>query len=161
MTIHVKGGFPGLQVVKNLPANAEDMGLIPGLGRSPVGRHGNPLQYFCLENPVSRGAWWATVHGVAERHDWVLTEHLCVKGILIRSHALLPVHSNKDLKFSEVTWLTWDYTAWDLAKLDLETTLNFYALRKDHSPRHSQLYTTGNWNEEQLLDWKPTTRTLN
>ena len=47
-------------VVKNLPANAEDvrdMGLIPGLGRSPGGGRGSPLQYSCLENPMGRGAW--------------------------------------------------------------------------------------------------------
>ena len=52
---------------KELPANAgdkRDMGTIPGLGRSPGGGHGNPLQYSCLENPMDRGAWRATVHGV-------------------------------------------------------------------------------------------------
>ena len=43
---------------------ARDMGLIPGLGRSPGGGRGNPLQYSCLENPMDRGAWWATVHKV-------------------------------------------------------------------------------------------------
>ena len=43
-----------------------DMGLIPVSGRSPGGGHGNPLQYSCLENPTDRGAWWATVHRVAE-----------------------------------------------------------------------------------------------
>ena len=56
-------------VVKNPPANAgdrRDPGLTPGLGRSPGGRHGNPLQYSCLENPMDRGAWRAAVHGVAE-----------------------------------------------------------------------------------------------
>ena len=56
-------------VVKNPPANAGDMrdaGLIPGLGRSPGGEHGNPLQYSCLENPIDRGAWWAIVHRVAK-----------------------------------------------------------------------------------------------
>ena len=42
------------------------MGLIPGLGRSPGGGYDNPLQYPCLENPMDRGAWWATVHGVAK-----------------------------------------------------------------------------------------------
>ena len=50
-------------MVKNLTANAGDirvMGLIPGSGRSPGGVHDNPLQYFCLENPMDRGAWWAT-----------------------------------------------------------------------------------------------------
>ena len=52
------GAFPGDRVVKNPPANAEDIrdvGLIPGLGRSPGGGNGNPLQYSCLENPMERG----------------------------------------------------------------------------------------------------------
>ena len=56
-------------VVKNLPAitgDIRDMGLIPGLGRFPEEGHGNPLQHSCLENPVDRGAWRATVHGVAQ-----------------------------------------------------------------------------------------------
>ena len=56
-------------VLKNLPANAGDVrnvGLIPGLGRFPGGGHGNPLQYSCRENPIDRGAWWATVHRVAK-----------------------------------------------------------------------------------------------
>ena len=60
-------GFPGGSAVKNLPANAGDTGLIPGLGRSPGEGNGNPLQYFCLENSMDRGAWQATVHGVAKR----------------------------------------------------------------------------------------------
>ena len=53
-------------MVKNPPANAGDAGLVPGSGRSPGEGNGNPLQYSCLENPMGRGAWWATVHGVAE-----------------------------------------------------------------------------------------------
>ena len=55
-----------VQVVQNPPANAEDVrdaGLIPGLGRSPGGGHGNPLRYSCLENPMDRGARQVTVHG--------------------------------------------------------------------------------------------------
>jgi len=54
-------------VANNLPVSAADAGLIPGLGRSPAGGHGNPLQYTCLENPVDRGTWQATVHGAAKR----------------------------------------------------------------------------------------------
>ena len=57
------------KMVKNPPANAGDVrdtGSIPGLGRSLGGGHSNPLQYSCLENPMDRGAWWATVHGVAK-----------------------------------------------------------------------------------------------
>ena len=56
-------------MIRNLPANAGDagdVGLIPGLGRSPGGRNGNPLHYSCLENPMAGGAWWATVHSVAK-----------------------------------------------------------------------------------------------
>ena len=63
--IHYSGG----SVVKNLPVNSGDSGfkgLIPGSGRSLGGENGNPLQYSCLGNPKDRGAWWATVHGVAQ-----------------------------------------------------------------------------------------------
>ena len=62
-------GFPGGASVKNLPANAgdiRDLGSTPGSGRSPGGGRGHPLQYSCLENPMDRGAWQATVHGVAQ-----------------------------------------------------------------------------------------------
>ena len=62
-------GFPGGSVVKYPPANAGDAGsagLIPGWGRSPGGVHGSPLQHSCLENPLDRGAWRASVHSVAE-----------------------------------------------------------------------------------------------
>ena len=71
-------GFPGGALVKNLPANAEDerdVGLIPGLGRSPGGGHSNPLQYSCLENPMDRGAWRATVHSLTESDTPGVTEH--------------------------------------------------------------------------------------
>ena len=56
-------------VVKNISANAgniRDMGSVPGLGRSPGGGYGNPVQYSCLENPMDRGAWGATVHRVTK-----------------------------------------------------------------------------------------------
>ena len=53
-------------VAKNLPANARDTGWVPGSGRSPRGKHGDSLQYSCLENPMDRGAWWAMVQGVTK-----------------------------------------------------------------------------------------------
>ena len=65
-------------VVKNVSASAGDareIGLIPGSGRSPRGGHGNPLQYSCLENPMDRGAWRATVHGVSKTQT-LLSMHL-------------------------------------------------------------------------------------
>ena len=54
--------FPGGSVGKESASNAADLGLIPGSGRSPGEGNGNPLQYSCLENPLDRGAWQATVH---------------------------------------------------------------------------------------------------
>ena len=65
-------GFPHSSVGKESACNARDPSSIPGSGRSPGGGNGNPLQYFCLENPTDRGAWWGTVHGVARvGHDLV------------------------------------------------------------------------------------------
>ena len=65
-TYYIAQGFPSGSVVKNPPANAEDVGLFPRLGRSPGEGNGNPLQYSCLENPMDRGAWQAKAHGVAK-----------------------------------------------------------------------------------------------
>ena len=65
-------GFPGGTVVKNPAANAGDLrdsGSVHGSGRSPGSRDGCPLQYSCLEDPMDRGAWRATVHGVLKESD--------------------------------------------------------------------------------------------
>ena len=63
-------GFPGGSLIKNPPANAGDAGSIPGSGISLAERNGNPFQCSCLGNPMNRGAWRVTVHGVARfRHD--------------------------------------------------------------------------------------------
>ena len=78
VTIHgCKGASHVVLVVKNPSAGAGDVrvsGSIPGWRRSPGGGHGNPLQYFCMENPMDRGAWWATVHRVPKR--WTLLKQL-------------------------------------------------------------------------------------
>ena len=68
-------------MVKSPPANVgdiRDLSSIPGLGKYPGEGHGNTLQYSCLENPMDRGAWWATVHGVAK--SWMqLSMHTCTQ----------------------------------------------------------------------------------
>ena len=67
--VYALGASQVALMVKNLPVNTgglRDIGSIPGLGRSPGGGHGKPLQYSCLENPMDRGTWWATVHRVAK-----------------------------------------------------------------------------------------------
>ena len=62
-------GFPGGSGLNNLPANAGDVGSVSRMGRTPAVRKGNTLQYPCLENSMSRGAWWATVQGVTK--NWI------------------------------------------------------------------------------------------
>ena len=67
--VYLLAGLPQWLSGKESACNAGatgDAGLIPGSGRSPGGRHGNPLPYSCLENPMDRETWWATVHGVAK-----------------------------------------------------------------------------------------------
>ena len=70
-------------VLRNSPTNAGglgDVGLIPGWGRSPGGGRGNPFQHSCLENPMERGAWRATVRGVAESDTTAVSQHTCNTG---------------------------------------------------------------------------------
>ena len=64
-------GFPGDSDCKESASNAGALYSIPGLGRSPGGGHSNPLQYSSVENPMDRGAWWATIHGVAKSQTWL------------------------------------------------------------------------------------------
>ena len=64
--LYLLSGFPDGSEGKESTCSTGDLGLILGLGRSPGEGNGNPLQYSCLENPMDRGAWWATVYGVAE-----------------------------------------------------------------------------------------------
>ena len=69
-------------LITKLPANAGDQrgaGQFPGLGRSPEGRHGNPLQYSCLEKPMDRGAWRATVHRVTKSQTRLNRQHSIAK----------------------------------------------------------------------------------
>ena len=77
--LYIFGASLVAQWVTNLPANAADAGLIPWLGRFLGEGNGNLLRYSCLENPLDRGAPWATVPGVAKESDMTeVTEHLCV-----------------------------------------------------------------------------------
>ena len=69
LNVSIYMGFSGDSVVKNLPANAGDVGLIPGSGKSPGEGNGNPSQYSCLENATDRGAWWVIVYGVTKELD--------------------------------------------------------------------------------------------
>ena len=85
-----KQGFPSAGsyslVIENLSANAvdvRDMDSIPGLGRSTGRGHGNPRQYSCMENPMDRGAWWATVHTIAK--SWSPLKRLSKQAVTTQS----------------------------------------------------------------------------
>ena len=100
-------------VVKNLPANAGDIrdaGLISGLGRSPGGGHGNPLQYSCLESPMDREAWWATVHQYSKSSTWLkqLSMHIIISDVEHICKCLLAmcVSFGESLFWSSVHFLT-------------------------------------------------------
>ena len=94
-------GLPGDSAVRNLPANARDIALIPGSGRSLGGGNGNPLQYSCLGNPMDRGAWRATVHGVTK--SWTHRETELTHARRWMAHALKLPHSLK--AFSKALFL--------------------------------------------------------
>ena len=103
-------GFPGGTLVKNPPANAEDTrdaGSIPGSGSSPGEGNGYPLQHSCLGNPMGRGAWRATVYGVAKSRTRLTTKHSTAHReysylimVLFKSRgSLCPVYTSKTLSF--------------------------------------------------------------
>ena len=84
----IKPPIPGDSDGKESACNAGDSGSIPGLGRSTGGGHSYPLQYSCLENPMDRGAWWATVHGITK--SWTRLSDFEV-------HIVLPVRVHGDI----------------------------------------------------------------
>ena len=100
-------GFPDGSVVKNPPANAGDVSLIPGSGRSPGVENGNPLQYSCLGNPMERGAWWTIVHGVAKSRTWLSTHARSL--IILYKVTPVPLYSPFPILFLFIlhisTWL--------------------------------------------------------
>ena len=91
-------------MVKNSPVNAGDTGSIPRLGRSPEGGNGNLHQYFCLENSMDRGAWWATVHEITKSQT-LLSTHT------VKSECELQIPVSSVQSFSRVRLLATPWTA--------------------------------------------------
>ena len=106
----VWSGASQVALVDSLPV-AGDTGLIPGWGRSLGGGHGNPLQCSCLENPIIRGAWWATVHRVTQSGMWLKRLSMQHVGGVMEEEARIPeavfdVNKDKHLASSRVLFLT-------------------------------------------------------
>ena len=104
-------------VVKNLPANAgdiTDVGSIPGSGRSLEGGHGNPLRHSCLENPMDRGAWRATVHGVTKNQTQLKrlsthTLHLRHRCIPLYVHHTRLKRPSQEPRVLDIVFLSYKY----------------------------------------------------
>ena len=119
--IHILGLPFTAQSVKNLPCNAGDLDLIPGSERLPGEGNGNLLQYSCLENPLDRGAWWATIHGVAESWTQLST--------IAHSTLFILVPNWKSSNYPRVEWIHWD----------LSMDINYIVMKmnsKDESCKH-------------------------
>ena len=92
-------GFPGGLDGREYAYNAGDPGLIPGWGRSPGEGNGNPLQYSFLENPMDRGAWWATVHGVAKNQTRLSDFHSLMASVQALGLLVLYVVNKGNVSF--------------------------------------------------------------
>ena len=95
--------FPGGSDGKQSACNLGDLVSVPGSGRSPGGGHGNPLQDSCLENPKDRGAWWATVRGVAK--SWTLLKRLSTHTCTQRNKNPSSVKMGSRLVFPQQLWI--------------------------------------------------------
>ena len=132
-------------MVKNPPTNTGDVGSISGLGRSPGGRNGIPLQYSCLESPMDRGAWQAIVHRVTKELD--MTEHA-------------PMHAYTKLPpsdFKTLTLSTWRVTTQEWTSLNILLTALIY-LQKLHK-KLSNTILKSKFTMFMVLPW-PTNPTL-
>ena len=111
------------------------MGSIPGLGRSPGGGNANPLQYSCLENPMDRGAWWATIHRDAKSQTWL---NMHVKQLLPAWRSLFPKRGHNFLKDFCIMavpndwWIPW--SSRKFFKLQIKRFQNNRAFFSDYEP---------------------------
>ena len=104
-------GFRGRSDGKESTCNAGDVGLILGWGRSPGEGNGYPLQYSCLGNPMDRGAWRATVHGITESQTQLSGQHLHFQTALYLSEYKITFHCNTKSRYNALFLLNWSVTA--------------------------------------------------
>ena len=139
--IHVSWASQETQVAKNPPADAGDAGLIPGSGRAAGGGNGNTLQYSCLENSMHRGAWWATVHGVAKSQTQLsMCVCLCTHAhVHTHTHAQTHTYTHSSLPASFVVpHRMWDPSSLTRAQICVSCigrqSLNHSTAREVHDP---------------------------
>ena len=153
-------------VVKNLPANTGDVGSIPELGRSSGERNGNPLQYSCPENPTDRGAWRATVHGVAESRtqtssQWLVTVHhlrlaMCMD-IYVFTRLYVLFHFNMSWLQILVSTVVWVIIQWHWVYPYCYATITTTYLQNFHLSQTEALYTlySNSLSLPALGPWQP------
>ena len=125
-------GFPGGWDSKEFACNAGDLGSITGLGKSPGEENGHPLQYFCLENPMDRGAWWSTVHWVTKIRTQMNDKHNHSKAWKLLLDLTSPLNLLTNfLRSSLKTVITWQSLLW--FKINITNIWN-------HFPRMHNLF---------------------
>ena len=163
--IHESFSFPGSSEGKASAYNAGDLGSIPGSGRSPGEGNGNPFQYSCLENPMDRGAWGATVHGVTKsrtRLSDFSSAHLC-SGINALWYSLytglwlfasLPLQGSPSMGLLDVpqvaTWELFQFTSMSMARREVGSPVNWL--------HGTQIRQKANGWQVRLLLWSPSSR---
>ena len=133
-------GFPGGSVAKNSPANARDRGSIPGSGRSSEEGNGSPRQYSLLGNPMDRGAWWATVHGVTKELD--VTDWLKNNTIISCPSYTIPLDYVGKVYFIVLTYSV--SSRLSLFERVPGSTILHCLPRLTHSCQHSSAFSWGN-----------------
>ena len=138
---YMYGASQVVLVVKNSPAKegeAWDVGSIPGSGRSPEGGHGNPLQYSCLENPMNRGAWQATVHSISNSQTQLKQSDM---------HARM--HTYVCIKYYEFLWRKYGLILWWEKSTSFLT--NTYTNNSLDKKENCFLHYMRIWSEESLF----------
>ena len=110
--------FLGGSAGKEYACNAGDPGLIPGSGRSPGGGHGNPFQYFCLENSIDRRVWQAKVHGVTKSQTWLTHTQLKKLTKLFKNLAKLVHYLQCSMKWKPLNCVWLFVTPWTVQSME-------------------------------------------
>ena len=125
-------GFPGGSDGKESDLNVGNPGLIPGLGKSPGEGNSNPVQYSCLGNPIDRGAWWSSAHGVAKRLTQLSNEHFHFLHIYLQID--LDIHTYTYTQYDYLSSPTWpNMTIISHVATEISLTVSWFLFSASHS----------------------------